>query len=602
VASVPALALAHPKIIQLDPQADAQLSAPPAQIRIIFNEPIEAAFAELRVFDTQARQVDDGSGARSASDPATLELTPPALPGGLYTVVWQVVGSDGHKVTGHYSFTILPQPSDAATPGTAADGAALPAPLATPMAVPELALPAASESSDRSTWLFALLRAIMLIGAFGALGGWITLRWVVLPSLPADAANARSAIGRQWRSVVWLSAAALLFGSLSYAGAQAWSVAGQINLPALQLVLLETRLGQALLARALLGCALLAAALRAAGATPSWPSAALSVATLITFAISGHAAAEAAPALPVVVDLLHLLASAAWVGGLIMLLLALRSAVTVLEPSQRPTALASLVTRFSTMALASVALVTLTGGSATLMHIDRIDALWTTSYGQALAVKLALFGGMLLLGAYHLLLVRPRFSAWAMQAAEQALSSRWQRRFSQSMGTEVGLAVLVLGCVGVLTSVAPPERADTPLTAAAPILAPTALAGVDAPRPTRPPTPTRVPSAIFDKIVASDDLQVGLYVDPASLGENTIQVRVRNAAGEPIEVQKVALQLTMISMDMGEEEVDLTPLGDGVYRVPDQWLSMVGEWRVRVKIRRADADDSEVEFMVPVGG
>jgi hypothetical protein len=67
-------------------------------------------------------------------------------------------------------------------------------------------------------------------------------------------------------------------------------------------------------------------------------------------------------------------------------------------------------------------------------------------------------------------------------------------------------------------------------------------------------------------------------------------------------VQKVVLTFEMLEMDMGVNEAEANVESAGRYVVTRHWLSMIGEWRIRVNVRRADADDVEAEFTVPVGG
>jgi copper transport protein len=111
-----------------------------------------------------------------------------------------------------------------------------------------------------------------------------------------------------------------------------------------------------------------------------------------------------------------------------------------------------------------------------------------------------------------------------------------------------------------------------------------------------------VPSRPFSETRQLDDLLVTLEVTPASIGRNRFRVGVADANGQPADVQRVEITLEMLSMDMGVNRIDVQPDGAGEYIVPEGWLSMVGEWRVRVTLRRADADDVSSDFVVPVGG
>lgn len=57
----------------------------------------------------------------------------------------------------------------------------------------------------------------------------------------------------------------------------------------------------------------------------------------------------------------------------------------------------------------------------------------------------------------------------------------------------------------------------------------------------------------------------------------------------------------MTEMDMGETRIDAIESQPGEYIAAKEWFSMVGDWAVRISIRRADTDDTEATFIVPVG-
>jgi copper transport protein len=199
-----------------------------------------------------------------------------------------------------------------------------------------------------------------------------------------------------------------------------------------------------------------------------------------------------------------------------------------------------------------------------------------------------------------MLIVRPRFTAWAKRMAESVLMLRWQQRFQLAMRVEVVLAIVAIGAVGFLTNSPPPSeqarRQATPVAAApSPEQSPSVAA---TPRPTRTPVPSRP----FSQTQAVKDLQIGLEVTPASIGENSVRVTVQDANGMPKDIQKVLLAFEMLEMEMGVTEADAILEGNGRFVADKSWLSMVGTWRVRVTVRRSDADDIEAEFMVPVGG
>ena len=88
--------------------------------------------------------------------------------------------------------------------------------------------------------------------------------------------------------------------------------------------------------------------------------------------------------------------------------------------------------------------------------VGSFHALWYTTYGQCLLVKLGLFGAMLPLAAWNMLVVRKRLGHAATAAeggAAPAGGVIGQLRLL--VGIEVVLGILVIVDVGVLGLLAP---------------------------------------------------------------------------------------------------------------------------------------------------
>lgn len=113
-------------------------------------------------------------------------------------------------------------------------------------------------------------------------------------------------------------------------------------------------------------------------------------------ALGGHAAAAEGWRAPVLVaaDLVHLLAAGVWIGGIMML------AVAVLTRAAAPAA-ANVVRAFSPWALAGAAALALTGLVSAWAHLEAPLAPWASHYGRVLLLKLALVGVMVVLGALN---------------------------------------------------------------------------------------------------------------------------------------------------------------------------------------------------------
>jgi len=100
-------AFAHPHVVSSTPAKDAQVSASPKVVRIKFNEAPSAAFSDIAVKDASGKAVKVGkTGIDKADKTALTADVAQTLAPGVYTVDWKASGSDTHKVTGTYSFTV----------------------------------------------------------------------------------------------------------------------------------------------------------------------------------------------------------------------------------------------------------------------------------------------------------------------------------------------------------------------------------------------------------------------------------------------------------------------------------------------------------------
>ena len=155
-------------------------------------------------------------------------------------------------------------------------------------------------------------------------------------------------------------------------------------------------------------------------------------------------------AITVAADAIHLIATALWAGGLPVLLWAL---FQCLERLNSPLFWAAeVVARFSTVALVSVAVLVLTGLYQSWIHVQTPAALWGTSYGRVLLLKLSFFLAMIGVGALNFLSTRPNLLQAAQSNRDDALIGK---KTLSRVGTEGLLGILILSVTGFLTSLPP---------------------------------------------------------------------------------------------------------------------------------------------------
>ena len=97
-------ARAHSLLLESAPAADALLAGPPPEISLRFNNRIEKKLSTIRL-------LDERGGVRPlallADGPADrLTATVPSLDPGAWRVEWRVLSTDGHVVSGRFSFRV----------------------------------------------------------------------------------------------------------------------------------------------------------------------------------------------------------------------------------------------------------------------------------------------------------------------------------------------------------------------------------------------------------------------------------------------------------------------------------------------------------------
>ncbi|MER6451271.1 copper resistance protein CopC, partial [Streptomyces sp900105245] len=359
-------ATAHAALRESDPGDGTVLRTAPRHVTLTFTESVGLLTDSFRVYDPENHRLRTGTAdhAPGRSDTARVPL-PAKLATGTYTVAWRVVSADSHPVSGALTFSVGKRTATAASP------------------VPdETENPATTALYNMARYLAYLAVALLLgIAAFVAYCRPPTAAPLRTPALAAAwtllAATAALLLLRSPYEQGTSPADALSVSSLTHT---ATSRPGALLLARLALLLLGGAVVALLRARrrrlprrfTLAATALFSAALAATWSAAEHASAGLQVPLAITSAT------------------LHLLAMAAWLGGLVALLRTLRR----LESAAVP-----VLTRFSRMALASVTVLVLTGVYQSWRGLGSWQALTDTTYGRTLLAKLAAVTALLLAAA-----------------------------------------------------------------------------------------------------------------------------------------------------------------------------------------------------------
>ena len=374
------------------------------------------------------------------------------LSAGAYTVHWQMAGADGHVMRGQFDFVVAAGRVPAGLSTNAGGGSMS---HDNPVTIPP-----GENGFGAASWPYAVIRWLQFVALLAVIGA-VAFRQLVLRFMRNEQRSAGGlmrdserlpmipAAGKGAARIAMWAIMLLTATELLRLYAQSYSLHGPAAVFDTALVgpmLTQTVWGHGWTLE-LIGLVLAFFGARGAKRHEHWGV--LTVATILlafTPAFSGHASSTPRlAAIAVLADGLHVLGAGGWLGSLLMVVAAGIPAAMRLGREERGPAIADLVNAFSPTALAFAGLVGATGVIAAWLHVGSVPALWQTTYGKTLLIKLAVVSVVAVSGAHNWLRMKPTLG--------QVDGARRIRR-SALVELTVGLLVLAVTAVLVATPTA----------------------------------------------------------------------------------------------------------------------------------------------------
>ncbi|WP_399927029.1 copper resistance CopC/CopD family protein [Streptomyces kanamyceticus] len=626
-------ASAHAALTGSDPKQGAVVDEAPAQVKLTFSEKVAMADGSVRVLAPSGKRADTGKTTDLGANTYGVKLRK-GLSDGTYTVAYQVVSADSHPVAGAFTFSIgAPSATKATLPDQEAGGGLV------------------GVLYDIARYLSYGGFILVVGGAAFVLGCW---------PRGAGVRPVQRLVTYGWVTLTGATLALLLLRA-PYTGSG--KLADAFDMGALGDVL-NTKTGAALVSRLLLlaAAALFIAVLFGAYVKRDGPDEAaakkdltfglaiggtvVAIGIAATWAMAEHASTGIQAGVAMPVDVLHLLAVAAWLGGLAALVVALFRTTSVE---------AAAVRRFSRVAFTSVVVLAATGLYQSWRQVGSWSALTGTSYGRLLLVKIGLVA--VLVGVASVSRrwtgritseaggVAPEAAAAAVveqrtakksvtvpapageaadtagaggskdsedskdysgdsersaQLARQraAMATAREKRIRdadphrsglrRSVLTEAGVAVVLLAVTTALTTTEPGRTQEEAAQATAAV--------AEAQR--SGPLTLKVP---FDTGGQDGKGTVRLELDPGRTGSNDLHVYVKRPNGSAFDIPEVKVSFTLKSKDLGPLPVTPSHIGTGHWTASGVQIPMAGDWKIAVTVRTSDIDQVTVNKNTQIG-
>ncbi|MEV4865674.1 copper resistance CopC/CopD family protein [Streptomyces ossamyceticus] len=684
---------AHAALTGSDPQQGSVVQEAPSQISLTFSEKVATSDGSVRVYDPKGKQVDTGDMVDLGGNSYGVKLRP-GQPDGTFTVTYQVVSADSHPVSGAFTFSVgAPSKTTVPVPGQEAGGGVVGGlyGFARYLSYAGFILLVGGATFVLACWQRgAGVRPVQRL----VVSGWLTLAVATLAMLLLRGSYTGSGklgdvfdldllsdvlqtkTGAALISRLLLLAAAALFIAVLF-GAYARrdeedddedededekddegvkdveeSEGAEEGEEGVEGGLREADVTKGVGSEAddepseaddgsyqrdlTFGLAI-GGGVVAAGLAASW-------------AMAEHASTGLQAGLAMPLDILHLLAVAAWLGGLATLLVALFRA-----PSDAQIETAA-VRRFSRVAFGSVLVLTATGIYQSWRQVGTWSALTGTSYGQLLLVKIGLVA--VLVGIAW---ISRRWTAQLVEApapteedrekatgdaadddasagagtagagddagaagagddasagtadddgrgdperAAQLARQRiavatarekrlrdvdpGRRGLRRSVLAEAGVAVVLLAVTTALTSTEPGRTVEEAKAANAAV-APDTQSGALA------------LDMSFDTGGKNGKGVVRLEIDPARVGANEMHVYVQGPDGKTHDIPEVKVAFTLEAKDIGPLPVVPDHIATGHWTADGVQIPMAGDWNIEVTVRTSDIDQVTVSKNAKIG-
>lgn len=502
---------AHATLEKSVPEQGANLSVSPAQIELNFNERIEGNFFDIQVFD-QARKNVAKAQVELSQNHKGLALPLPKLKDGVYTVSYHIISQDGHPIEDSYIFTVGQTSEQAEWGQESSDG--------------EQGLETGIQSEDGLKYATRILHLFSLLFLVGFAA------WGVISR------EFRRKLGQNYNGWLLQLQRIQFIALLLAIYFQLNDLLGEAGLDQIFTLFTGTKVGLLWLislALSLLGFLVLG---RSAWGDGLWISG-----MLAAKALNGHASAFEPIAGPVIMDFVHLLASALWAGGLLLLVLFWR---------KEKQAVSGWLPQFSRIALLSIIALVVTGSLMTLHFLSKnLTYLLYTTWGQILIAKVALVLLVIIVAA----LIRYR------------IRKKGASSVSGFVKVDVTLMVVIVILVGFLTYLSPMP-----------------------------------PNEPLRWHVMGEEVHMSADITPNAPGNNEFAVKVWVPEGQQAPKQVVLKLHYQDDKGIAPIEVPLTLLPESgfdqfpgfekfTYTQKGSYLPFAGEWLVEVRV--LDANDDE---------
>ncbi len=544
--SIP-FAAAHPFTEETIPSLTSNAPAGTTEVIVFFSEAVDINFSEIKVFDTNGNQIDNKDTSYYEGESSLIVTTSP-LEDGIYTVSTKVLSKvDGHLVPDAFLF-----------------------------AVGDVVIDPSLLEIERPSELIFFPEA----GArFPGLVGQTIVLGAVIASLIIWGTQNKQLIREEldkverfhhgkFMSITGIGLVLVFISDILMIAIQT------IRLETSPLNAIQTDFGMVWLARMIITIILLGIWFgmdkrKSLSKKNQIPMLVVSLVLIATTSMLGHgAASEQMPAL--VLDYIHNLVAAVWIGGIFYFVFTLLPTFSQLKETNREKMSLVLIPRFSIAFIISVGIVIITGPTLMWFLESDVGLITQSVYGQLIIAKIVIAAIMIGLGGF--------FQFKVQKNGEKNVESGKilvHKKLKRSLKADVTLGIILLGVVALLANGTLPAGEIQKVDAQEVVYG-------------------------FKTIEFTENVKFDIDISPFASGSNTILVKVSDFEGNPLyDSEQTKVKVSNPSKNISPIEVPMELIKQEEGR-PAEFQGEVtfgfsGEWLVEVEAQRTEnANESKI--------
>ena len=534
--SIP-FAAAHPFTEETIPNLSSNAPVGTTEVIVYFSEPVDINFSQIKVFDSNGNQIDNKDTNYYEGELSLIVTTIP-LDDGVYTASVKVLSKiDGHLVPSAFLFgvgdVIIQDPNP---PSVESEIIFLP------------------EAGARFPGILG--QTIVLGAVIASLLIWGTQNKRLIKE---ELDKVEIFHHGKFMSITGIGLMLVFISDILMITVQT------IRLEATPFDVIQTYFGTIWLARMIITIVLLGIWFgmdrrKILSTKNQIPLLVASLVLISTSSLIGHgAASEQIGAL--VLDYIHNLVAAVWIGGIIYFVFTLLPTFSQLKDVTREKMSLVMIPRFSIAFIISIGIVIITGPTLMWFLETDVGLITNSVFGQLIILKIIIAAVMVGLGGYFQLKVQKN--------AEKNYSTGKilvHKKLKKSLKIDVVLGIVLLGVVALLTNGTLPAGEIQKVDAQEIVYG-------------------------FKTIEFSENAKFDIDISPFSSGTNTILVTVSDFEGNQLyDSEQIKIKISNPSKGISPIEVPIlfTNLSDPVQFESELTFGFSGEWLVEIEAKRTE--------------